>query len=67
VSVKSAAGAGDALLAGLVFALSEGASFKDALCLGVACGTASTLNAGSTLCLKEDVYAIKKEVSVKNV
>jgi 6-phosphofructokinase 2 len=67
VSVKSAAGAGDALLAVLVFALSEGASFKDALCLGVACGTASTLNAGSALCLKDDVYAIKKEVSVKNV
>ncbi len=66
VQVKSSAGAGDALLGGLVFALSKGASFKEALCLGVACGTASTLNAGSALCLKDDVYAIKKEVSARN-
>jgi len=66
VNVKSSTGAGDALMAGMVFALSEGASFKDALCLGVACGTASTLNAGSALCLRDDVYAIKKEVSARN-
>ncbi len=66
VNVKSSTGAGDALMAGMVFALSEGASFKDALCLGVACGTASTLNAGSAVCLRDDVYAIKKEVSARN-
>jgi len=28
--------------------------------------TASTLNAASALCLKDDVYAIKKEVSARN-
>lgn len=63
VNVKSSIGAGDALLAGLVFALSEGASFKDALSLGVACGTASTLNAGPAVCTREDVYTITKQIS----
>ena len=52
VNVKSSIGAGDALLAGIVFGLSEGASFKDALSLGVACGTASTLDTGQALARK---------------
>jgi 6-phosphofructokinase 2 len=67
VEVKSSTGAGDALVAGMVFAFSEGASFKDALTLGVACGTASTLQARPTLCLKEDVYAVRKEIVIKSV
>ncbi len=67
VNVKSSSGAGDALLAGIVFALSEGASFKDALGLGVACGTASTLHPDPALCLRDDVYEILKEVVTKNI
>ncbi len=67
VNVKSSSGAGDALLAGMVYGLSEGAGFKDALVLGVACGTASTLNAEPACCSKEDVYAITKEIQTKNV
>ncbi len=67
VDVKSSTGAGDALVAGMVFAFSEGASFKDALALGVACGTASTLQADPALCLKEDVYALRKEIVTKSV
>ncbi len=67
VDVKSSTGAGDAMVAGMVFALSEGGSFKDALTLGVACGTASTLQADPALCLKEDVYAVRKEIVIKNV
>jgi 1-phosphofructokinase family hexose kinase len=64
VNVKSSIGAGDALLAGIVFGLSEGGSFKDALSLGVACGTASTLNAGPAVCTRDDVYTIMKQISV---
>jgi 6-phosphofructokinase 2 len=67
VDVKSSTGAGNALVAGMVFAFSEGASFKDALTLGVACGTASTLQACPALCLKEDVYAVRKEIVIKSV
>ena len=67
VNVKSSIGAGDALVGGLVYALSEGLSFTDALALGVACGTASTLNAAGVLCSREDVENIRKEVLIKNI
>ena len=67
VNVKSSTGAGDALVAGMVFAFSEGASFKDALSVGVACGTASTLNASPAVCLRDDVDAVRKEVVTKNI
>jgi 6-phosphofructokinase 2 len=67
ISVKSSTGAGDALLGGMVFALNEGASFKDALVLGVSCGTASTLNPDPALCIRSDVYEISKEVATRNV
>jgi 6-phosphofructokinase 2 len=67
VNVKSSMGAGDSLLAGFIFALNEGASFKDALALGVACGTAATLNPMQALCVREDVYQIRKEVVIKSI
>ncbi len=67
VNVKSSIGAGDALLAGLVYALSQGWTFAEALTLGVACGTASTLNGAGAFCSKEDVYEIRKEVTLKNI
>ncbi len=67
VNVKSSIGAGDALLGGLVYGLSEGLGLRDALVLGVACGTASALNGGGVYCSKEDVESIKKEVLVKNI
>jgi 6-phosphofructokinase 2 len=67
VSVKSSIGAGDALVGGLVHALGEGLSFPDALTLGVACGTASALNAAGVFCSRNDVENIRKEVLVKNI
>ena len=66
VNVKSSIGAGDALMAGIVFGLNEGASFKDSLSLGVACGTASTLNAGQAACTKDDVPTILRQISMKD-
>jgi len=65
VKVRSSIGAGDSLVAGIVFVLSNGGSFEEALALGVACGTASTLNSGGGLCVKEDVEIIKKDVIIK--
>jgi 6-phosphofructokinase 2 len=67
VNVKSSIGAGDALIGALVFALDQGSDFGDALALGVACGTASTLNPGSASCIREDVYEIRKHISMKNI
>ena len=55
VEVKSTVGAGDSMVAGLVLGITKGHSWKDILKLGIACGTAATLNAGTALCSKEDV------------
>lgn len=65
VKVRSPVGAGDSLVAGIVFELSKGGSLEESLALGVACGTASTLIPGNGLCTKEDIDIIKKDVIIK--
>jgi 6-phosphofructokinase 2 len=51
---KSTVGAGDSMVAGIVFCLSKGTDLQQALRYGVACGTAATLNPGTALCYKKD-------------
>lgn len=60
VEVKSTIGAGDSMVAGIVFALSNGESLERSLQYGVACGTAATMNTGSELCKKNDVEMLLK-------
>lgn len=67
INVRSSIGAGDSLVAGIAFAFSEGASFDDALKLGVACGTAASLNAGNDLCTINDIEMIKKDVLIEKI
>ncbi len=58
---KSTVGAGDSMIAGMVFYLSMGKSLIESVEYGVACGTAATLNPGTELCKKEDadrLYAL---------
>ncbi len=55
VTVKSTVGAGDSMVAGIVFSLHNGDNLKEALQFGVACGTAATMNTGTELCKKEDI------------
>ena len=54
VPKRSTVGAGDSMVAGLVFALSQGRPVREAVRLGVACGTAATMNAGTELFHRED-------------
>lgn len=65
VKVRSSVGAGDSLVAGLIFALSKGDTFEDAMRLGVACGTASTLNIYADGCSGAEVEAVEKDIIVK--
>ncbi len=61
---KSTVGAGDSMVAGIVYGLSKGWNLKQALQYGVACGTAATMNPGTELCKKKDadfLYSIIKE------
>lgn len=51
---KSTVGAGDSMVAGIIFYLSQGKGLPEAVQYGVACGTAATMNPGTELCRKED-------------
>jgi 6-phosphofructokinase 2 len=55
VSVASSVGAGDSLVAGIVFSLAGGGSVPEAVRLGVAAAAASVMSPGTGLCRREDV------------
>lgn len=55
VKKLSTVGAGDSMVSGMVWALSEGKSFREMAQTGVACGSAATMNTGTQLFKKEDV------------
>ena len=65
VSRVSTVGAGDSMLAGIVYSLSAGKEILEAVQFGVACGTAATLNPGTALCKKEDAQLLFEEVCKK--
>jgi 6-phosphofructokinase 2 len=58
VKKQSTVGAGDSMVAGLVWMLSRGGSLQETVKFGVACGTAATMNPGTQLFKKEDVYQL---------
>ena len=63
-AVVSAAGAGDAVAAGLMLARRRGESWADALRLGVAAATAVVGNEGTAVCRADQVFAILPAVDV---
>jgi len=58
VEVKSTVGAGDSMVAGILYALSKKWSWSDVLKYGVACGTSATMNDATGLCKKDQVEQI---------
>jgi 6-phosphofructokinase 2 len=50
---KSTVGAGDSMVAGILFYLSQQKDITEAVQYGVACGAAATLHPGTELCTKE--------------
>ena len=65
--VSSAVGAGDALLAGMLLKLEEGADIQDAMRWGTAAGAAACLSSGTQLCARDDVMRILPEVRVERI
>ena len=51
----STVGAGDSMVAGMVWALSQGKTHREMVHTGVACGTAATMNPGTELFHADDV------------
>lgn len=66
VQVRSAVGAGDSLVGGLVVGLGRGDTLPSAAALGVAAGTAATLTEGSGLCTSTDVDRLLPLVTTDN-
>ena len=54
VKKRSTVGAGDSMVAGMLCALADGKSIREVVRMGVACGTAATMNPGTELFKKED-------------
>jgi 6-phosphofructokinase 2 len=64
VQTVSTVGAGDSMLAGIIFSLANGEPLTTALRFGVACGTAATMNPGTELFKKEDVYSLFEQAEL---
>lgn len=67
VKVQSTVGAGDSMLAGLLFALVAGYSELDMLRYGVAAGTAATLHPGTELSNKADTDRLYKLIAGQKI
>lgn len=63
VHQKSTIGAGDSMVAGMLFYLAQGKSFSEMAQYGVACGTAATMSPGTQLCKKKNVDQLYKWIS----
>lgn len=62
VEKKSTVGAGDSMVGGMVWALSQNKSLKEVIQIGVCCGTAATMNEGTQLFKVEDVKKLIREI-----
>jgi 6-phosphofructokinase 2 len=67
ITPRSAVGAGDSFLAGLIWRLSSGASREDAFRLAVAAGAAALIHPGTELCRIEDVERLAAGVTIEKV
>ncbi|HMP57513.1 MAG TPA: 1-phosphofructokinase family hexose kinase [Novosphingobium sp.] len=67
VEAKSAVGAGDSFVAGMVHALAAGWREADAFRLGVAAGTAAVLTPGTELCHRVDVVRLAEGLGLAAV
>ena len=62
VPTISKVGAGDSMVAGIVLKLAQGKTIQDAVCFGVAAGTAAVMTPGTELCRREDTERLFDEM-----
>jgi 6-phosphofructokinase 2 len=65
IEKRSTVGAGDSMVAGMVYALEKGFNLRQMVRMGIACGCAATMNAGPELLKKEDVEKLYNLMAVK--
>ncbi|MBK8035411.1 MAG: hexose kinase [Chloroflexi bacterium] len=64
VPVVNAAGAGDAVLAGLAYALDKGLPIEDGLRVGFGAATATVTQPGTAQCTRDDVFRYAEQVQL---
>ena len=62
VPVKTKVGAGDSMVAGIVLGLARDMSVHDAVCFGIACGTAAVMMPGTQLCQRDDAERLFAQI-----
>ncbi|RDC63658.1 1-phosphofructokinase family hexose kinase [Adhaeribacter pallidiroseus] len=67
VKTRSTVGAGDSMVAGLVYKLSLGWSLSDSVKYGVAAGAAAVMSPGSELCRRDEVEELYKWIKAQNL
>jgi len=60
ISAKSTIGAGDSMVAGLIYGIKNNYSVNDILKWGVACGVATTMSEGTNLASKSNIKSVLK-------
>ena len=63
VPVKSKAGAGDSMVAGIVLGLARDMPLRDAVRLGIAVGSATVMMPGTQLCRREDAERLFEQMA----
>ena len=63
VKKQSTVGAGDSMVAGMIYGLLQNYSLKECIRYGVACGTAATMNPGTELFHEEDAKDIYEQLN----
>jgi 6-phosphofructokinase 2 len=67
LKVKSTVGAGDTMVAGIVYQLNKGKSISEAVKFGVACGSATTINSGMQLGTLAGAKKLLSSVKIKKL
>lgn len=65
VEKRSTVGAGDSMVAGMVYAAEKGLDLRQMVRMGIACGSAATMNPGPELFRKDDVDRLYAELLKK--
>lgn len=67
LKVKSTVGAGDSMVAGIVYYLNKGKSIDESVKFGIACGSATTINSGMQLCTLQGANALINRIKIKKL
>ncbi len=67
LKIKSTVGAGDTMVAGIVYQLNKGQTISEAVKFGVACGSATTINSGMQLGTLSGAKKLLGRVKVKKL